>query len=188
MTGRFCLQVSLRVVNLWGIIIGLVTNMSHRFKTIIISGLIFVMSGCASQLSEQQYHAEAQLIEQQLQPKLQGFYQQWHGVPYRFGGQSKAGIDCSGLTQLIYQQVLQQSLPRTTAQQQDVGDEVDIDELFVGDLIFFKTGWGKRHVGVYMGDGRFLHASTSKGVIISQFNQGYWRDHFWQARRVVNGE
>ena len=69
-----------------------------------------------------------------------------------------------------------------------MGKRIRRSQLRAGDLVFFKTGWAKRHVGIYSGSGRFIHASTSKGVISSQLDSDYWRKHFWQARRVMRSQ
>jgi cell wall-associated NlpC family hydrolase len=61
---------------------------------------------------------------------------------------------------------------------------VALDELQTADLVFFKTGWKTRHVGIYIGEGQFLHASTSRGVMISSLDNPYWQRHYWTSRRV----
>ncbi|WP_421187128.1 C40 family peptidase [Aeromonas enteropelogenes] len=114
-----------------------------------------------------------------------GFYLQWRGVPYRMGGSTRAGLDCSAFTQLAYQQVLGFSLPRTTESQATLGTPVERYRLQHGDLVFFKTGWRQYHVGVYTGSGEFIHASTSKGVIRSRLDNVYWNSRYWQARRLT---
>ncbi|PJG57921.1 C40 family peptidase [Aeromonas cavernicola] len=114
-----------------------------------------------------------------------GFYQQWRGVPYRLGGENRAGLDCSAFTQLAYQQVLGFRLPRTTESQAAVGTAIERYRLRYGDLVFFKTGWQQYHVGVYTGAGEFIHASTSKGVTRSRLDNRYWNARYWQARRLT---
>lgn len=115
---------------------------------------------------------------------FEGFYQKWRGVPYRLGGDTRQGLDCSAFTQLAYQHVLGVGLPRTTESQASIGREVSRYQLKHGDLVFFKTGRSQYHVGVYTGAGEFIHASTSKGVIRSRLDNVYWGRHFWQARRT----
>lgn len=115
---------------------------------------------------------------------FEGFYQEWRGVPYRLGGSSRNGLDCSAFTQLAYRQVLGLPLPRTTESQAELGLPVSRTALRHGDLVFFKTGWNQYHVGVYTGGGEFIHASTSKGVIRSRLDNVYWKRHYWQARRM----
>lgn len=112
-------------------------------------------------------------------------YRYWSGSPYRFGGNSKQGVDCSSLVQQVYRNTFNISLPRTTELQARQGYSVRQRDLKVGDLIFFKTGWSARHVGIYMGQGEFFHVSTSKGVIMSKLNSAYWKKHYWQSRRVI---
>ena len=109
---------------------------------------------------------------------------QWRGVPYRLGGGSKKGIDCSAFVSVAYQQMLGLSLPRTVKEQQALGKEVARDKLQKGDLIFFKTGRRSHHVGIYVGDDSFLHASTSQGVKVSSLDNVYWKARYWIARRL----
>ncbi len=116
--------------------------------------------------------------------KLQRQYHYWHGTPYQLGGLNRQGVDCSGLVYRIYRDEFDLILPRTTHQQVALGDRVARQHLKVGDLVFFKTGFKVRHVGIYMGKGQFLHASTQKGVTVSALDNVYWRDKYWQARRL----
>lgn len=111
-------------------------------------------------------------------------YYDWKGVKYEIGGLSKKGIDCSGFVYVTFKSKLGVVLPRTTESQVEKGKSVDKDELRPGDLVFFKTGWFERHVGIYVGGGRFLHASTSSGVTISRLKDDYWKSAYWKARRV----
>ncbi len=75
-------------------------------------------------------------------------------------------------------------LPRSTEFQAELGKSIDKDQLRPGDLVFFKTGRTDRHVGVYLEDGMFLHASTSQGVIISGLDESYWKSAYWKAKRL----
>lgn len=109
---------------------------------------------------------------------------QWRGVPYQWGGLSEDGVDCSGLVYLTFASRLGVDVPRTTAALAHQGRRIPRSQLRPGDLVFFKTGRYQRHVGIYMGQGRFLHASTSDGVRISSLNNVYWRTRFWEARRI----
>ncbi len=117
--------------------------------------------------------------------RLMAHYRQWFGTPYQWGGNSRRGVDCSAFVQATYQSVFQRSLPRNTEEQADVGRRVSRKNLRSGDLVFFKTGWFKYHVGVYVADGKFIHASESKGVIQSSLSNDYWSRRYWKARRVV---
>ncbi|NRD71786.1 C40 family peptidase [Shewanella sp. VB17] len=112
------------------------------------------------------------------------FHREWRGIPYRYGGMSKRGVDCSGFVSLAYQQILGKKLPRTTAKQVYLGQSIIKSQLKTGDLVFFKTGWSTRHVGIYLSNNRFLHASTSQGVMISLLDNSYWQQKYWQSRHL----
>ncbi|MDK2776300.1 MAG: NlpC/P60 family protein [Pseudomonadota bacterium] len=111
-------------------------------------------------------------------------YQQWKGTGYAYGGLDRQGLDCSGLVYLTYRDQLGIPLPRTTLKQSQSGWPVARNQLQAGDLVFFKTGVKARHVGIYIENNKFLHVSTSRGVMISRLDDYYWKDRFWQARRV----
>lgn len=108
-------------------------------------------------------------------------HQAWRGTPYRLGGESHAGIDCSGFVQRTYHDVFGIKLPRTTSQQLTVGQQINKTDLQAGDLVFFRYG---RHVGIYLEDDKFLHASTRLGVTISDMNNIYWSRKYWRSIRV----
>jgi len=110
----------------------------------------------------------------------------WMGVRYRFGGESRSGIDCSAFTRQIFREAFGVELPRNTALQVQEGSSISRQDLTAGDLVFFRRG-GTRHVGVYLGDNEFIHASTSRGVTISNLDEDYYRRYYWTARRVLNG-
>ena len=112
-------------------------------------------------------------------------YRGWKGAPYQYGGMSKGGVDCSGFVHRTYQKLFHIKLPRSTKDQVKKGKRVYINQLRAGDLVFFKTGWNVRHVGIYLEKGKFVHASSSKGVIISSMYTGYWKENYWQARRLI---
>ena len=111
-------------------------------------------------------------------------YAAWEGTPHRTGGLSHKGIDCSGFVYLTYQQLLQRELPRSADEQATMGKKVLPQELRTGDLIFFKTGRRGRHVGIYLDQGRFIHASTTQGVTISSLSDPYWSRKYWKAARI----
>lgn len=113
------------------------------------------------------------------------FYSQWKGVPHQDGGMSKNGVDCSGLMVLSFSDVLGIQLPRTTIRQSKNGVLIDQSELKEGDLVFFQTGFKQLHVGVYLGQNQFMHASSSRGVMISRLDNPYWRENYWHSRRII---
>jgi lipoprotein Spr len=122
--------------------------------------------------------------KQSIRHKLLNQYSAWKGVPYRYGGLSKQGIDCSGFVFLTFKQQLDIHIPRTTAKQSQSGRSIDYRDIQTGDLLFFKTDVKVRHVGIYVGDQQFIHASTSQGVMLSDINNPYWQRHFWKAKRL----
>lgn len=112
---------------------------------------------------------------------------EWRGTPYRLGGESRQGIDCSAFVQRTFKDQFNVVLPRTTSQQMHVGTEVNRGEpLLVGDLLFFRIGYVGKHVGIYLGEGEFMHASTQEGVTVSALNDLYWKKTFWRIRRVID--
>ncbi|MAD42218.1 MAG: peptidase P60 [Arcobacter sp.] len=120
-----------------------------------------------------------------MNKQFMDFYNEWKNVKYRFGGNSKKGIDCSAFTQRIYKEKFDIKIPRSTRTQVKVGTEVAKSELELGDLIFFKTGKVDRHVGVYMGNGDFMHASI-KGVKFSKVDKPFYKKAYWTSRRIID--
>lgn len=116
---------------------------------------------------------------------LYDFYTDYKGVPYRLGGTDKTGIDCSGFVQRAFSEVFLVSLPRTTQTQMKYGKNIEYSERNMGDLIFFKTGVNTYHVGIYYENDNFIHASTSKGVMISNLNEFYWLNSLLEIRRII---
>ncbi|WP_175622629.1 C40 family peptidase [Chryseobacterium schmidteae] len=113
------------------------------------------------------------------------------GTPYKFGGNSSSGFDCSGFTVKVFQDN-NFNLPRRSSDQADSGKLIDIKTVKPGDLLFFATSGGSRvsHVGIVHtiendGEIKFIHASTSKGVIISSLNEKYWNKAYLHAQRVL---
>ncbi len=108
------------------------------------------------------------------------------GVPYVWGGESMSGFDCSGLVQYVYQQN-GISISRTCRTQYQEGVYVAKANLQPGDLVFFENTYttGISHVGIYIGDGEFIHASSSNGVMISKLSNSYWSSHYYGARRIL---
>lgn len=111
-------------------------------------------------------------------------YNDWKNVRYRTGGLSRNGIDCSGFVYLTFDSRFDINLPRSTNDQVRVGREVAQSNLTAGDLVFFRTSKVQRHVGIYLEDRKFLHASTEKGVMISSLDDHYWSRAYWKSMRV----
>lgn len=112
-------------------------------------------------------------------------YRHWKGTPYRYGGTSLSGVDCSAFVQNTYRSKLGKQIPRTTRTQIKIGKKVKKSQLKVGDIVFFKTGRTSLHNGIYLGNAQFMHASSSKGVTISSLNNRYWRKRYLTSRRIL---
>jgi cell wall-associated NlpC family hydrolase len=106
------------------------------------------------------------------------------GIPYRFGGMDRSGMDCSGLVCYSFKRALGKKLPRTSAQQYQNGFPLKRSELRAGDLVFFATSGGKvNHVGIYGGSGKFIHSASSTGVGWASLDSSYWKKSYVGARR-----
>ena len=109
---------------------------------------------------------------------------EWKSVDYDYGGLSKNGVDCSGFVYLTYISHFGIELPRTAAQQSNVGRPIAQRNLRPGDLVFFKIGPRTRHVGIIVEERQFIHASKSNGVMISSLDDWYWSRKYWKAKRI----
>jgi len=112
-------------------------------------------------------------------------YKKWYKTPYKYGGCSTCGIDCSSLIQQIYKDAFGITIPRTTKEQIKIGYRVSKNSTKAGDIVFFKIGYKSRHVGIIIEKGSFLHTSTKHGVTISHLSNPYWRSKYWQSRRIL---
>lgn len=110
----------------------------------------------------------------------------WRGAPYRYGGMTPRGVDCSGFVVRTFRDKFALQLPRETREQAEIGTRIDKRDLLPGDLVFFKTGSGESglHVGIYDTDNQFIHASTSQGVTRSSLDNVYWNKN--SGRRGVS--
>ncbi len=108
----------------------------------------------------------------------------WMGTPYRYGGSTKTGADCSGFVWSVYRDVYGISIPRTTTGMISESQRVRQRRLREGDLVFFRTkGIKISHVGIYLGNGHFVHTSTSRGVIINELDEDYYARRFRRGGR-----
>ncbi|MCB0712741.1 MAG: C40 family peptidase [Ignavibacteriae bacterium] len=111
--------------------------------------------------------------------------EEWLGTPYVYGGASRSGTDCSGFVLNVFKKI-DVELPRTSQEQSNQGVKIAIESILPGDLLFFNTsGSGVSHVGISIGEKRFVHASTSRGVIVSSLEENYYSKHFMFAKRIL---
>jgi cell wall-associated NlpC family hydrolase len=120
------------------------------------------------------------------QSKMMREISKYMGVSYVLGGASSDGMDCSGYTMTVYKNSVGKMLPRASAEQSKLGKSIELSELKFGDLIFFNTtGESASHVGIYLGDDLFAHASVSLGVTISSLQSSYYAKRYECARRII---
>lgn len=125
-------------------------------------------------------------VEKLANRKLFEYINQWWGVPYRIGGTTMTGIDCSAFVKGLTGTAFGIDLPRTSREQADYCREIHRGELREGDLVFFNTSGGISHVGLYLSNNKFVHASTSMGVVISDLNEPYWAKRYVRAGRILS--
>ena len=123
-------------------------------------------------------------VEQLSNKKLVEYIHQWWAVPYRIGGSTMSGIDCSNFVRGLTNYAYGLDLPRTSREQAAYCREIEREDLKEGDLVFFNTGRGISHVGLYMANNKFVHASTSMGVVISSLDEPYWKRRYVKSGRL----
>ena len=117
--------------------------------------------------------------------KLFNFVYDWIGTPYRFGGNTKKGVDCSAFTKQLYSQVFNLDIKRNSRDIFSMVSPVSKDDLKEGDLVFFKIhSRSISHIGIYLGNNRFAHASL-RGVAINSLDEAYWTRYFYKGGRVL---
>ena len=172
-----------------------VVNMKQSFSYIIVLlGLMSCLSSCHTSAPRLDYKALAQAsvrlgvdIELQDNHKLYIHASEWIGTPYRAGGDSKRGTDCSGLVSQLYKKVYHTRLSRSTDGQLKESSKISRRNLREGDLVFFTSRASRKkvaHVGIYLKDGKFIHASTSQGVIVSNLREKYYTQHWLCGGRI----
>ncbi len=156
----------------------------HVLKALYCFLFPLVLMGCTSLLETRAGSDVAKVNKSNILTILNQQYRAWRSVPYKMGGLSKRGVDCSGFVYLTYRDRLGMNLPRTTELQYVNSRKINKKDLQAGDLVFFQTGLKQKHVGIYLSDGQFLHASSSKGVMVSSLSNVYWNKKFLNARRI----
>lgn len=125
-------------------------------------------------------------VDTEMGQRLVSEARKWLGVPYSYGGNSRKGVDCSGMVVAVYRDAASLKLPRSSADQHRYCRDISRKDLEAGDLVFFKgSSKGKvSHVGIYIGDNKMIHASSSRGVIVSDLAEKYYISHYHASGRV----
>lgn len=177
-----------------------------QFAVLSISATIIISCGSSKAVSKSKNSSSSKVSKSESLRKLDSKFdgnlsgsmksilkdaERYLGTPYKFGGNTSSGFDCSGLTTKVFDEN-GLKLPRRSADQANAGKNIDLEEAKPGDLLFFATAGGSKvsHVGIVHtiennGEVKFIHASTSKGVIISSLNEKYWNKAYLHAQRVL---
>lgn len=160
-----------------------------RVIPLLLVGGLFVV-GCASSesasVSVEGASTQPTRTVAEIESRLRSAADRWVGVKQEWGGTTSEGVDCSGLVQHVYDSEFQLPLPRTTDQQVQTGTRVSRSALQPGDLVFFRHNRKDYHVGIYLSDGEFLHTSSNEGVTITALDRSYWKERWWQGRRLLD--
>lgn len=156
-------------------------TLRYIFCTVLTSVILFFIVNFEAEASVEEFDFTSEEIRETAK--------QYLNTPYRWGGTTTRGFDCSGYVLKVFTD-LGIELPRTSRMQYQVGEAVAKDELQPGDLVFFNTngrGKGVSHVGIYYGDGKFIHSQSYKGVSITDINDPkYWGARYVGAKRIAN--
>ena len=159
-----------------------VVNTAHKTTTVNVAGKM------ATETCSKIQFKYSQLLDIEIESvsniSLFAFIEEWWSTAYRYGGTTKKGIDCSALTGLLLSTVYSIGIPRTAREQYAASEKISRDELQEGDLVFFNTRGGVSHVGVYITNDYFVHASTTNGVTISNLDDAYYSKRFIGAGRA----
>ena len=158
-----------------------------RCIILLIFIVLYLLSSCRPSArfavsDEKDYQTEGLAKDKSI---LINFVNQWLDTPYKYGGMSKSGVDCSGFSSIVMREVYDIILPRTAEEQYNSGEKIWDSWLSTGDLVFFKNfrGHGIDHVGIFLGNNQFAHATESNGVIVSDLNENYYRNQYVGACR-----
>lgn len=170
-----------------------------KYYSVLI--LIIILTSCGSQKGLLYNPSEVRQVSNKLGVELSNRNQEddkymplyaevslWMGTPYKYGGISKSGVDCSGLVYKVYQKVYRKTLPRSTAELEKKGiKKISKNDLRPGDLVFFATSNSKNkitHVGIYLKNNKFIHASTKRGVVVNDLDENYYKQTWKKAGRI----
>ncbi len=165
------------------------TQKTKGFPIVLLAAIL--LTGCPKTVIVIGTPSDAAAVEamplsdtEKVKRALYAHFAEWRSVRYRSGGLSKRGIDCSGFVYITYQKLFDIKLPRDTKSQSTSGRRIFQKNLKPGDLVFFKTGWFDRHVGIYLENRKFIQVSTRRGVQITSLDDPYWAAKYWQSIRI----
>lgn len=170
-------------------------NRKRIFHIILAVGIALAFGSCASHKGSEKaqrpadYHIQVKNLSK-MQKMIVDEAMDWMGTPYAYGNSDKGhGTDCSGMVLAVYRDVAGVMLPRNSAQQADFSQSIKKKDVKTGDLVFFATGKNPdrvSHVGIMLDEDRFIHASTSKGVVISSVSSPYYVRTFKKYGRIID--
>jgi len=170
----------------------LIVAITKMKKFIIIFLFIIILSvfvGCSDKENIRTQPLEKkssqQVSDNYIKKTILKEFQKWKGTPHKMGGDSKKGIDCSGFAHYMYGELFNIKVPRSTKLFLNEGVQISKSQLRPGDLVIFRPPTYPRHVGIYVGDNKFIHASTSKGVMMSDLKNPYWLKYYLISRRII---
>ena len=153
--------------------------------------ILFVFGGCFKgeniTVLPPEEQPSPQVSDNDIREMILSEFQQWEGTPHKMGGNSKRGIDCSGFAHYMYGELFNLKVPRSTKLFLKEGAQIDKSQLKPGDMVVFRPPTYPYHVGIYVGDNKFIHASTTKGVMMSDLNNPYWLRYYLMSRRILHG-
>lgn len=179
------------------------TSPSRLLKACFYTAMFSALVGCSSQVSASHSTAKSKVVglnaittstkqsasqahhqtnQSKDATKVLSVYRKWAGTRYRLGGTTKAGIDCSAFVRTVMSNAFNVHLPRTTTEQKHAGKSISKQNLRPGDLVFFRKN---HHVGIYIGNGKFVHSGSSRGVTTSSLSNSYWSRNYTQSRRIL---
>lgn len=174
---------------------------NYRHKAILVFCILFIGYGCrhkkdtiktvtkpkaATLTGSAAFKEKMGLTNKEIKDnKLYSFISEWYGTPYKYGGCEKSGVDCSCFTINLFEKVYGIKMPRTAGEIYKECEKVNIEKAKEGDLIFFKINSNSiTHVGVYLRDNKFVHASTSRGVLVNSLSETYYQKYFYSAGKL----
>ncbi len=169
-------------------------QISH-FKIVFFSCCLMIMVSCRqkkdmiktdSKVTSNAFKDKLGLSNSDIKKnKLYSFINDWYGVPYKFGGCQKTGVDCSCFSSNLYESVYSKKLPRTATDIYSACEKINLEKAKEGDFVFFKIKSSSiSHVGIYLGNNQFVHASSSRGVIVNSLSEDYYKKYFFSAGKL----